>query len=63
MTSRDSERELLASGARELKLALSAVQRERLLSLIDELESANANSTSRQSATAPACCANMCSTA
>lgn len=42
MTSRDSERELLASGARELKLALSAVQRERLLSLIDELESANA---------------------
>ncbi len=42
MTSRDSERELLASGARELKLAPSAVQRERLLSLIDELESANA---------------------
>jgi 16S rRNA (guanine527-N7)-methyltransferase len=42
MMSRDSERELLASGARELKLTLSAVQRERLLSLIDELESANA---------------------
>ena len=42
MTSRDSERELLASGARELKLALSVVQCERLLSLIDELESANA---------------------
>jgi 16S rRNA (guanine527-N7)-methyltransferase len=42
MMSRDSERELLASGARELKLALSAAQRERLLSLIDELESANA---------------------
>jgi 16S rRNA (guanine527-N7)-methyltransferase len=42
MMSRDSERELLASGARELKLALSTVQRERLLSLIDELESANA---------------------
>jgi 16S rRNA (guanine527-N7)-methyltransferase len=40
--SRDSERELLASGARELKLALSAVQCEQLLSLIDELESANA---------------------
>ena len=42
MMRRDSERELLASGARELKLTLSAVQRERLLSLIDELESANA---------------------
>ena len=42
MMSRDSERELLASGARELKLALSAAQRERLLDLIDELESANA---------------------
>jgi 16S rRNA (guanine527-N7)-methyltransferase len=42
MMSRDSERELLVSGARELKLALSAAQRERLLSLIDELESANA---------------------
>ena len=42
MMSRDSERELLASGARELKLTLSAAQRERLLSLIDELESANA---------------------
>ena len=42
MMSRDSERELLASGARELKLALSAAQRERLLRLIDELESANA---------------------
>jgi 16S rRNA (guanine527-N7)-methyltransferase len=42
MMSRDSERELLASGARELKLALNAAQRERLLSLIDELESANA---------------------
>ena len=43
MMSRDSERELLASGARELKLALSAAQRERLLRLIDELESANAS--------------------
>ncbi len=42
MMSRDSERELLASGARELKLALSAAQRERLLDLIDELEAANA---------------------
>ncbi len=42
MMSRDAERELLVSGARELKLALSAAQRERLLSLIDELESANA---------------------
>jgi 16S rRNA (guanine527-N7)-methyltransferase len=42
MMSRDSERELLVSGARELKLALSATQRERLLNLIDELESANA---------------------
>jgi 16S rRNA (guanine527-N7)-methyltransferase len=42
MMSRDSERELLVSGARELQLTLSAAQRERLLSLIDELESANA---------------------
>jgi 16S rRNA (guanine527-N7)-methyltransferase len=42
MMSRDSERELLVSGARELKLALSTAQLERLLSLIDELESANA---------------------
>jgi 16S rRNA (guanine527-N7)-methyltransferase len=42
MMTRDSERELLDSGARELKLTLSAAQRERLLNLIDELESANA---------------------
>jgi 16S rRNA (guanine527-N7)-methyltransferase len=42
MMNRDSERDLLVSGARELKLALNAAQRERLLCLVDELESANA---------------------
>jgi 16S rRNA (guanine527-N7)-methyltransferase len=42
MMTRDSERALLASGARELKLALSARERDALLRLIDELESANA---------------------
>jgi 16S rRNA (guanine527-N7)-methyltransferase len=39
---RDSERELLAVGARELDLALATAQIDALLRLVDELETANA---------------------
>src|SRR5882762_7626501 len=39
---RDAELELLAAGATEMGFALDAQQSERLLRLVDELESANA---------------------
>ncbi len=40
---RDAERELLAAGAREIGIELDGTRIERLLSLIDALEAANAN--------------------
>ena len=41
---RESERELLAAGARDLKVALTSSQSDALLKLVDELELGNANS-------------------